>query len=136
MPYLQYRRRNCHGKMCLFPSKHHGISHCKCVLRCCDTLSGIVIPTQEENIYTTNTCPTIRLHVYQNISHRTFDSRRQYEERTTCTMCSTVPSSDTDAKVYTRKDLVLLVTPIIEFHKKFYIPEIQNWLFICHLCGS
>ena len=44
-------------------------------------------------------------------------------------MCSTVISTAVTEKVYTRKELVFLDTSIIEFHEKFYIPEIQKLKF-------
>ena len=44
-------------------------------------------------------------------------------------MFSTVPRSDITEKVYTRNDLVLLDTSIIQFQKKFYIPAIQKLSF-------
>ena len=60
--------------MCNCNYEHHGISYWKCVLRCCDKVPIIVLPSQKENKYTTNTCTTIRFHVYHNVSHCTVDS--------------------------------------------------------------
>ena len=44
-------------------------------------------------------------------------------------MCSTVPQIYTRAKLYTHKELALLETFIVEFHKKFYMPAIQKLEF-------
>ena len=44
-------------------------------------------------------------------------------------LCFTVPSSDRTVKVTTRKELLLLETPITEFHEKLYIPAIQKLAF-------
>ena len=49
-------------------------------------------------------------------------------------MCSTDLSYITSGKVYTQKDSVLLETFISEIHNKYYIPAIQNWHFIYHMC--
>ena len=94
--------------MCTFTYKHHGLPHLKCVLRFCDKCPSIFLPSQEANKDTTNMCPTIKFHVYQNVSNFTFHGRRQYHEQITWSLCSTVTSSDRAAKVYTRKDLVIL----------------------------
>ena len=59
-----------------------------------------------------------------------------YKERTTCSMFHTTPRYDANAKVYTRKDIVLLETPITEFYESVYIPEIQKWHYIFHMCAS
>ena len=61
--------------------------------------------------------------------------RHPYHEKTTCLLYSTSPSSDRTSKVYTRKELVLIETPIIEFHEKFYIKKIQKLAFhLPHVC--
>ena len=44
-------------------------------------------------------------------------------------MCSTFPRSDTTTKVYTRKELVLLETPITEFNEQLYIIAIKKLEF-------
>ena len=89
----------------------------------------MVIPSQEVSRDTTNVCPIIRFHVYRNLSHFTIHDRRPYEEIKTRSICSTIQVTDTIAKVYTRKELVFLMTLITEFHEKFYITEIKQLLF-------
>ena len=53
-------------------------------------------------------------------------------------MCSTVPRTGPTAKLYTRKDIVLLETYITEFHDKLYIISIKklaiNFLYV-HILG-
>ena len=39
------------------------------------------------------------------------------------------PSTVTPAKLYTRKELVIMATSIADFHTSFYIPAIQNLAF-------
>ena len=53
----------------MFPciSTHRGQPHWKCVLRCCDKLLSIFIPSQESNKDTTNICSTISFHVHKNV---------------------------------------------------------------------
>ena len=94
--------------MCSRPSKNHVPPQFKCVLKCCYKFLSIVIPSQYANKDTTNTCPEIRFHVYQNVSLFTLYGRRPYKERTPCSMFSTVTISYMTAKLYTRKYLVLL----------------------------
>ena len=69
------------------PSKHHGLPHWKCLLRCCDKCLDISIPRQDTNKYATNTCSKIRFHVYQNVSCFTVRGIIPYEEQTICSMC-------------------------------------------------
>ena len=89
--------------MWTYTSKHHGLPHCKCVLRCCDKCPIIALPSQGANKYTTNSCPTIIFHVYRNFSRCTIRERRSYNKLTTCLKCSTVPISDRTNNVYTQK---------------------------------
>ena len=44
-------------------------------------------------------------------------------------MCYTGPKTDTNAELYTQKELVVLDISIAEFHEKFYIIEIQKMEF-------
>ena len=127
-----------------FTSKYHGMPHWKWVLRCCDKCPSIVLPSQEENKDTTNTCPTIRFNVYRNVSFFNIHGRRQYHKGTTCSFFSTVLRSDRTAKVYTWNKLLLLETSITKFHENYYISAIQKLAFhlphvrilITHHCGK
>ena len=95
----------------------------------------MVIPSQEENIDTTNTFQKIRFHVYINISCCKFHAIHPHKERTKFPMCSTVPRTYTITKLYMQKELVLLETYITELHKKLYVPSIQKLEFISpYLC--
>ena len=67
-------------KMCTCTSKHHRLPHFKYVLHCCDKHQSIVLPSQEEIKDITNTCLTIRFHVYRNFSHCTVHGRHPYHE--------------------------------------------------------
>ena len=60
------------------------IPNWKCLLCYCDKFLSIVITIQEENKDTTNTCPTIKFHIYRNVSHFKMHERHPYEEGTTC----------------------------------------------------
>ena len=51
-------------------------------------------------------------------------------------MFSMVPITDTNAKLYTWKESLLLQRYITGFHQKFCITAIQYWYFICHMCTS
>ena len=130
--------------MCTFPSAYHALPHCKCVLFCCDKCPIIVIHSQESNRDSPHICPTMRFHVYRNISCCKFHGRLPHKYRTTCSMCFTMPSSDTTDKVHTSKELVLLEKFITEVREKFYIPAIQKIsfrfphvrIFATHHCGK
>ena len=104
--------------MCTCPSQHHGLPHCKCVLRCWNKCPIIIITNQEINTYATKICSTIRFNVYCNVSRFSVHGIRPYEEWKIFSMCSTDIISVTPGKIYTKKELVLLETLISEFHKK------------------
>ena len=44
-------------------------------------------------------------------------------------MYSIVPIRDTNTKLYTQKELVLIETSITEFHYKLYVPEKLEFRF-------
>ena len=98
--------------MCTYNSKHNRPPHWKHVLRCCDKFPSIVLPSQEENKDTTNTCQTMIFYVYRNVSRCNVNDQHTYHERTICSLCPTVPISDSNDKVYTRKEFVQLETSI------------------------
>ena len=83
------------------PSTHPVIPHWKCVLCYCYKCPSIFIPIQEANKYKINQCPTIRFRVYRHVSHFTVHGIHAYKERTTCSLCSTIPISDITVKLYT-----------------------------------
>ena len=96
-------------EMCPCPYKHQVILHCKCVLRCFYKYLSIVIPILEANI---DTKTIFQEYVFMSIKMYHFfilHVRLPYEERTACSMCSAVPSSDLTEILYTGKKLVLLV---------------------------
>ena len=95
-------------KMCLCNSQYHGLPHWKYLLQFCEKFPGISIPNQETNTDKTNTCLTIRFHVYHNVSHCTVHGIRPYEERTIYSMCCTDIIYIKTRKVYTRTELVLI----------------------------
>ena len=127
--FIWIKTRPPNTTMCPCTPTHHGIPHWKGVLHCHDKFPSIVIPTQEANKDTTNTCQTISFNVYKNVPYCTMYGRFPYQELKVCYMCSTMHSTEMTEKLYTRKDLVLLETLIKEFHEKFYIPGIKKMAF-------
>ena len=53
--------------MCPCTYKNNELLRWKCVLRCCDKCQSIVLLSQDIIKDTTNTCPTIILHVYSDV---------------------------------------------------------------------
>ena len=61
-----------------------------------------------------------------------------------CCLCLHDPYSVPPAKIYTRKDIVIMQISISCFHTSFYIPEIQRLAFhlphvrilVTHHCGN
>ena len=52
-----------------------------------------------------------------------------------CMLCSATPQTEPKAKIYTRKELVMMETSIYDFHTILYIPSIKNISFnVPHVC--
>ena len=84
--------------ICPRPYAHHVLLYCKCVLNCRDKCPNMVIPSQEVNRDTTNTCSKIYFYVYRNVSHCKLHVSCPYKELTTNSMCSTMPRNNTTEK--------------------------------------
>ena len=61
------------------PYDQHDFTHEKCVLRCCDKYTSIVINGQESNMDDTNICTKISFNVYRGVSLCTVHVWRPYE---------------------------------------------------------
>ena len=112
------------AKISPFPYLYHTIPHCKYLLRCCDKCPSMFIPSQEENIDTTNTCPTIHF-MSTEMHHVVYFMADFHTKNAKHFQC--VPQGlvlITSEKLYTQKEPVLLEIPIAEFHEKFYTPAI------------
>ena len=91
-----------------------------------------------------NNTPIIHFHIYRNISRCTVHSRLSPQENIVCQKCACTPDPIVKAKVYTRKNLVMLETSIDEFHKSYYMMAIQKLAFhfphmcilVTHNCGK
>ena len=106
--------------MCSYPPSKHALPHCKCVLRCCYNCPRIDLPVQESDTRFSNASP------YHLIAQCIVHGRRSLDEKKICCLCFQDPSNVIPAKLYTRKELVLMETSIADFHKNFYIPAIKK----------
>ena len=123
------------SKMCDFSSNHNTLPHWKCVLWCCLSCSIIVTTTQELHNTNKTTYPTILFHMHNVISRCKVHDRRPIEERKSWESCSAVQPENSNEKVYSRKELVLMEKYIFEFHENNYIPSIENLYFhLPHIC--
>ena len=60
--------------------------------------------------------------------------RRPLDKNKICGLCFQYPATVTPAKIYTRKELVMMEIYIADFHTSFYITAIQNFAFhLLHL---
>ena len=99
--YAQNIIRNVHGKISPFPHYQYALTHWKCVLLCCDKYSGIVILNKESNMDDKNMCTKIYFHFYRVLSWCTVHCVYPYKEKTTCSLCSTVPETDKNETLFT-----------------------------------
>ena len=72
--------------MCTYPQSDHALTHCKCVLRCCDECPCINITDQEIDKKHDETTPSIRYHIYHIIGRCTAHGRipLKYKKYVTC----------------------------------------------------
>ena len=105
--------------MCSYPPSQHAFSPWKYVLCCCAKCPRIDLPSQESDKHHSNSCPTIGFHVYYVIACCTVHGICPLDENKFVSFFS-VPSSVTNAKLYTRKELVLMETSLAEFQKNLH----------------
>ena len=76
------------AKMSAYPSSQHALSHCKSSLNCCANFPHINLTRTESYKHHSTTFPTIRLCVYQLISHFTVHGRHLlYENKKFACVC-------------------------------------------------
>ena len=105
------------------------LPHCKCVLWCCAKFPSIHLPEQETDYQYLKTSPSIHFHIYYLISRCTKPDRLPLTDKKSCHKCQQYTPSGQSTKIYTRKELVMMETPISNFHTSFYIPSIQRLAF-------
>ena len=121
--------------MCTYPQSDNELPHWKCVLRCCADCPCITVPDKETTKKHEETTPSIRFHIYHIIGRCTSHGKIPLKEKKICYMCEQESLPDTSTKIYTRKELVMMETTISDFRTSFYIPAINNWPFIYHMCA-
>ena len=94
------------------------------MLNCCEQFPRIDLPSSESDQHSSNIIPTTHVHVYQHISSYTVHGIRPFNENKQCQLCVASIDLITNAKLYTKKELVVMETSILDFHKKVYIPAI------------
>ena len=109
-------------KICAYPPSQHALAHCKCVLRCCSNFPSIDLPGQESDRHNPNTSNSIQFRIYHLIARCTVYGRWSLYEKKLCFLCLQDTASVTPAKIYTRKELVIMDTSMNDFHTSFYIP--------------
>ena len=108
--------------MCAYPPYQHEWTHWKCVLRCCSNCPHIDLPDQEPDRHYSNASPSISFNIYHLIARCTVHGRRLQNEKKICRLCFQDPATVTPAKLYTRKEIVMMETYIADFYTSFYIP--------------
>ena len=117
------------AKIYACPPSQHAFPHFKCVLHFCYNFPRIDIPDQESDRHHSNASPPIRFRIYHLIAGFKVHVSCPLDERGIFRLCFQGPDTVTPAKLYTIKYIVMMETPIADFHTSFYIPEIQNLAF-------
>ena len=115
--------------MFAYQPSHNELTQWKYVLSFCSNFPRIDLPVQELDMTHSNTSPEIRFHISHLIAHCTVHGRRLMDENKFCRLCLIFLDSVPPAKLYTRKDLVIMKKYIADFHTSFYIPEIKKLAF-------
>ena len=76
-----------------------------------------------------NTSPSFRFHIYHVVAHCTKHGRIPLIDKIFFRKIKQDTASEQSTKIYTRKELVMMEKIISNFHKSFYIPEIQKFPF-------
>ena len=115
--------------MCAYPHSDHALTLWKCVLICFAKFPSFDIPNQRTDDQCSNTSPSIRSHIYHIISRCTTHGRFPLNYKKLCLICRQYSSSEQPIKIYNRKQTVMMDTTISNFHRSFFIPEIQKLEF-------
>ena len=115
-----------------YPSSQHAFPHWKCVFHCCYSCPRIDLLDQESDRHHYNTPNSIRFHIYHLITRCIVHVRRPLDENKMCRLCFQDQATVSPAKIYTRKDIVMIEKSISDFQTSFYIPEIQQSRFTFH----
>ena len=125
--------------MCAYTPSKPALPHWKYALCCCSNCPHIDPPDQESDKHYSNASPSIHFHIYYLIARCKVHRRRLLYEKKSCGLCFQYLDTTTPAKLYTRKELVMMETSIADFHTNLYIPEIQtltNHLPHVHIIGT
>ena len=117
------------AKIFAYPPSQYAFLHWKCVLRCCENCLCIDIPYQESDIHHSITYTSIRFHIYHLISIGIVHRRHSLDEKKMCRLCLQYPATMSPAKLYTRKELVMMETSIDGFYTSYYITAIKKLVF-------
>ena len=120
------------AKMCENPPYQHSFTHWKCLFCCCYNLPRIDIPYQESDRHHSNASPSIHFYIYHLIARCNVHGRRPLDEKKICRLCFQDPANVTLAKLYIRKERVMMETSISDFHTSFYIRSIKISHFTFH----
>ena len=114
------------AKICAYPSFRYASTHWNLSLRCCAQCPRIYLPITELDHQNSHVSRTILFHVYPIIEHCTVHCRRPFNENKQCQFFDTSSDSIVTTKLYIIKKLIIMETPIIDFHQHFYILAIKN----------
>ena len=98
-------------------------------LRCCTKCPSINLPDQETDEQYLSTSPSIIFQTYHLIAPCKKHVRLTLTNKKSRRKCQQDTVSVKSTKIYTRKDLVIMETTILNLSTSFYIPEIQKLAF-------
>ena len=100
--------------------------HWKCVL-CCRAQCPRIDPSSPESYqHNSNVIPTIHFNVYQHIVSCNVHVRHLFNEKKQWQFCEDYIYEIFTEKLYTRKELVMMESITVDFHRDFYMTEIPK----------
>ena len=103
-----------------------GYPHWNCVLGRCNNCPKYPMPEEERG--KDEQAPTIKFHVYANITECSLHGVITLQAKE-CLQCEAFPEGLKQGRVGTCKQLVKMDCPIGEFMEKHYIPALQNYAY-------
>ena len=115
--------------MCAYPSSKYVLPYWKYVLSYCAYCPRIYLPSTESDQHKSNFTRTMRCNVYQHITCCTVRGRRPFNENKECQLCESSTDAIVTTNIYTGKELVVIESSIVGFHRDFYITAIHKLAF-------
>ena len=115
--------------MCSYPSSNYSLPHWGFAFSCYVQCPCMDLLSPESDKHNSTFIPRICFRVYQHITRFTVYFRLPLNENKQCQLCESSTYSIIDTKIYTKKEIVMMQSSIVDNHQQFYISTIKNLVF-------